>query len=124
MSNLNLTFCYVFCKKCGNYVDCKNGNENVYCHCSENTWYKKYFEMHKMKLNLVLDEMEEKVDVFKNIHDFIDLPLLPSPYYHKGTCFPNPRTCLQCWKYHCCTCRSGIGGMFGSCFYKRCNRNK
>ena len=78
-------------------------------------------EEYKWKLNIILDELEQKLQILDPIKkDFTCSPLAPCSYYHEGPCLPNKRTCYGCWRYWCGKCGSGLGGMYGKCSYKRC----
>ena len=42
--------------------------------------------------------------------------LVPSPSRtHEGSCFPDYRTCQNCWSYWCGKCGSGMASWIGGC---------
>ena len=46
--------------------------------------------------------------------------LKPSPSRsHEGPCFPDERTCQNCWSYWCGKCGSGMASWIGGCCYSK-----
>ena len=117
----------IFCKKCGNYIECRNGKRSVYCSCDFDYYGNKIFLETKGKLSRLYDELEMRItdrivdpDPPVPFNFNVAPRLLPSSYGHNGPCDPDRRTCGKCWRYWCGSCGGGVGGMMGSGKYKRC----
>jgi hypothetical protein len=121
------------CNTCGNYsYTNKSDEEKIYCKCKnimiENAWERRCKRVYNEKLLKVLDQLISSID--SDSEEYIDghylnAPrLTPSRYGHEGPCYPDSRTCNECWHYWCGTCNGGLGGMYGSCIYKKCRQGR
>ena len=114
------------CQKCGNYIRCNKGREEVYCKCNgEDNWLMKFRQIHEGKLSHVLDELvyKRETDTENDTEDEgeDEGPLKPCPQYgHEGPCEPNSRRCKICVYPYRCKCGTSLGGMMGKCYYKKC----
>ena len=120
------------CSICGNYRHSKKSVEKrIFCTCLDDHGNDVYTIMcqfeHRAKFSKVLDELIFRVyeDVDEDVEVEDDKPshglsIEISRYWHENECNPCPRTCDSCWRYWCSSCRSGLGGMYGGCTYKKC----
>ena len=123
------------CDKCGDFTYSeKSMEEKIYCKCDNGygtVYDNKCKYIHREKLNKVLDQliytMYSESDSDTESYDYNSYnfcQLKPSTYSHSGECTPDARTCDYCWRYWCMSCRGGVGGMYGSCTYKRCRSGR
>ena len=116
----------IICRRCGDYPYAKNNEKNIFCKCKD-YWGIRCKNIHRDKLNKVLNELVEKVDVVMAGNTFKYPRLSPSCYGHPSEvfeCVPDSRRCGYCWRYWCGTCGTGLGGMMGMCEYNKCREGR
>jgi len=80
----------------------------------------KWIEVDKEKYNKVF---KAESDVLYDDYSVCNILLRSSRYSHYSLskCYPNSRTCQECYKYFCPCCDSGTNCMYGEkCLDKRC----
>lgn len=120
------------CSTCGNYRSAqKSICKRIFCTCLDdhgndvytNICRSKYHQKFSKVLDALISKIYEKEDTCdecENHEPPSGLFLEPSRYWHENDCSPCPRTCDECWRYWCLSCRSGVGGMYGGCTYRKC----
>jgi hypothetical protein len=75
------------------------------------------------KINWVSVDIEEYNKIIDRVNNTVDYTkLLGSTYCHRelDKCFPSSKECVECYRYHCFHCGTGVFSYYCSCGEFRC----